>query len=205
MEIKIVDSIDNTLTVAVPALNRNNTPFTYTDFIQMPDVLNAFGLEDDPDSLLGSIGSLTRNGSEIVSRTRILQTQCNDGDVIEFADITLQEPEQQQQTEATEENTANKEDTRPAKGQAGIVTISTNGGVSIPFTVNITNGETTLYDAVVNRYVTDRAGCDLDDLAIQTFNVNGDTISPANYKTHVMWDRDSIVVSPKIAFKDANK
>lgn len=202
MEIKIVDSLDNTLTVAVPALNKNNTPFTYTDFIQMPDVLNAFGVEDDPDSLLCSIVSLTRNGSEIVSRTRILQTQCNDGDVIEFADITLQEPEQPKDAE---EDNANKEDTRPAKGEAGIVTISTNGGVSIPFTVNITNGETTLYDAVVNRYVADRAGCDLDDLAIQTFNVNGDTISPANYKTHVMWDRDSVVVSPKIAFKDANK
>ena len=178
--------------VAIDAVNADNKPTTVADVCEMPEVLEFFVIADEDDRADAVKSNLAElNGTEVPEGLRniVLNSAVSDGDVLKF-DLEGEEAVEEEE-KATEEH------------KTGNVKIYVDGGLS-SVDINITEGVTTLANAIYNDVVRHKLG-DIDDARLSGYMamVNGDAVAQPNWADRKLRIGDEIMLNASASYSKA--
>lgn len=176
--------------------NADNEVVTIADLCAHASVVEWFEAEpaDIKDSLM-SVHSDIINAPSITDSNfeTIINLPLMDGMTLNF-DMEAKEV----QEEATDETENNPENAIPTRGEEGIVTVYTSGGLQSTI-VHITVGVTTVHEAIFNDTVRARSGMTDTQLSSCNINLNEVQVQPGELSTRVLASGDTITLHPRSA------
>ena len=210
MEIRILDGCNDVRILSVNEINANGTATTFADVLDMPELQAMFVDTDNADDLADGLEAVHHNGQK-VSMLRVMTTPVNDGDEMYF-DLEFDETEGQQAVDDEDEDEEAEEPAAPQipDGTVGTVKVMTVGGLSHADIENHHN-VSTVYQVVVNETTARAIGITVQDLEHMQDMMRANATAPAvaiapeARKTTVVPNGATLVLTAKVAFKDANK
>lgn len=173
--ITITDNNNETVTVQIPETNDNGTPTTLTDLCHNDAVTSLFDL--DGDEIESEVTALNETDIPDAFRKQMFAAEIEDGATVTVDLDFVNKPE-------TQGNGA-------TVGAAGTVTVCTSGGLN-SCTVTITNGQTTIRQAIFNDTVRQSSGQTDAQLSSCSVMLNEVAVDPSVFDTRTVSDGDVI-------------